>query len=132
MKQLPSSAATGRSLPLAAALAALAFAPFVDGAVVLSNHTTVTSGSPSSYYLGGSFGEAVQVTTGLGSGWSVSSVSILVGYISQSWAFQIWTDNAGTLGTLVGTSTPLTTSLSSGSKTFTFTSPVNLSGSTSY
>ena len=72
------------------------------------------------------------MTTGAGSGWSVSSVSILTSYLSASWAFQIWTDNAGTLGTLVGTSATLTNNYSSGSKTFTFTSPVTLSGGTSY
>ena len=138
MPNLPVPAAPRTSLSLAATLAALAFAPFVDGAVVLSNHSAVTSGSPSSFnvYAGsGGFpgsGEAVKVTTGAGSGWSVSSVSILGGYVSASWAFQIWTDNAGNLGTLVGTSATLTDAYSSGAKTFTFTSPVTLSGGASY
>lgn len=133
MSQLPLQSPARRSLPWTAALAALAFTPFVEGAVVLSNHAAITSAIRSrTFSIGASSGEAVKVTTGAGSGWSVSSVSILGGNVSSSWAFQIWTDNAGTLGTLVGTSATLSNSLVSGSHIFTFNSPVSLSGGTSY
>lgn len=132
MSQLPLQSPARRSLPWTAALAALAFTPFVEGAVVLSNHAAITSGRSRTFLVGSSSGEAVKVTTGAGSGWSVSSVSILGGDVSSSWAFQIWTDNAGTLGTLVGTSATLSNLSGPGSHTFTFNSPVSLSGGTSY
>jgi len=128
--QLASSAR--KSLPWTTALAALAFAPFADGAVVLSNHAPIIAGVSRPISLGAGSGEAVKVTTGASSGWSVNSVSILAGNVSASWAFQIWTDSSGTLGTLVGTSGTLTNSLANGSHTFTFASPVSLSANTSY
>lgn len=71
---------TARPLSLAATLAALAFAPFVDGAVVLSNlagFSTPHSNDPYAIQGAGvnpSY-EAVRVTTGPGS-WTLNSVSV--------------------------------------------------------
>jgi hypothetical protein len=130
---LPSSAATGRSLPLAAALAALAFAPFVDGAVVLSNFSGFGA-SPSTFALSGSGGtrEAIRVSTGPGS-WNLNSVSIITGYLSTGTNFQIWSNSTNTLGTLLHTSNTVGNfPWSAGTQTFTFSTPVVLSGNTDY
>ena len=81
------------AIPLAAALAALAFAPFAEGSVVLTNLTDVAGTGKSQFYVNSSRGEAVQVTTGAGSDWSVASVAIRVNYLSGSASFQIWSDN---------------------------------------
>jgi len=119
-------------IPLAAALAALAFAPFAEGAVVLTNLTDVAGTGKAQFYVNASNGEAVQVTTGAGSDWSVASVAIRVNYLSGSASFQIWSDNGGNLGTLLGTSQVITNSYAQGAKTFAFTVPVSLIGNTSY
>jgi hypothetical protein len=120
------------AVPLAAALAALAFAPFAEGAVVLTNLTDVAGTGKLSFSVNSSTGEAVQVTTGAGSGWSVASVAIRVNRLSGSASFQIWSDNGGNLGTLLGTSQVITNSYAEGAKTFAFTVPVSLIGNTSY
>ena len=120
------------AIPLAAALAALAFAPFAEGSVVLTNLTDVAGTGKSQFYVNASNGEAVQVTTGAGSDWSVASVAIRVNYLSGSASFQIWSDNGGNLGTLLGTSQVITNSYAQGAKTFAFTVPVSLIGNTSY
>ena len=132
MPNLPVPAAPRTSLSLAATLAALAFAPFVDGAVVLSNHSSFSPTGSSFYVNGTNAGEAIRVTTGTASGWSLNSVSILVNYVSDSAVFQIWTDAGGTLGSLVATSASVSTTIPFGNVTFNFTSPVSLAGSTSY
>ena len=117
---------------MAATLAALAVAPFADGAVVLSNLSAIPGPNKASILLHSSnSGEAVKVTTGAGSAWSVSSVSIITGPFSGSARFQIWTVSGGTLGSLVGTSGALNSG-ASGTQTFTFGSPVTLAANTSY
>lgn len=132
MVQLPTPPSSRTSLSLAATLAALAFAPFADGAVVLSNLSAIPGVNKGAFFVNSSTsGEAVKVTTGAGSAWSVSSVSIITGLFSGSASFQIWTVSGGTLGSLVGTSGALN-SPASGTQTFTFSSPVTLTGNTSY
>ncbi len=132
---LPSSAASGRSLSLTATLAALVFAPFVDGAVVLSNFSgfgAIPSAFPLRHYDGTR--EAIRVSTGPGS-WSLNSVSIITEYLSTGTNFQIWSDSSNTLGTLLATSDTVGNSLAlwhAGTQTFTFSTPVVLSGSTNY
>ena len=135
MPNLPVPAAPRTSLSLAATLAALAFAPFVDGAVVLSNFSGFGA-SPSTFTLSKFTGtrEAIRVSTGPGS-WSLNSVSIITGYLSQGTNFQIWSDSSNTLGTLLATSDTVGNSLAlwhAGTQTFTFSTPVVLSGSTNY
>ncbi len=122
------------AVPLAAALAALAFAPFAEGAVVLSNFSGVGTGgtAASQIYVNSSRGEAVQITTGAGSNWSLSSISILSSQVSGSASFQIWSNSSGTLGSLLGTSQVISGSYGGTTKTFTFSAPLILDGSTTY
>ena len=135
MSNLPAPPAPRTSLSLAATLAALAFAPFVDGAVVLSNFSGFGA-SPSTFSLRSFNGtrEAIRVSTGPGS-WSLNSVSIITGYLSSGTNFQIWSDSSNTLGTLLATSNTVGNSAPlwhAGTQTFTFSTPVVLSGSTNY
>ena len=135
MPNLPVPAAPRTSLSLAATLAALAFAPFVDGAVVLSNFSGFGA-SPSTFPLSNFTGtrEAIRVSTGPGS-WSLNSVSIITDYLSMGTNFQIWSDSSNTLGTLLATSDTVGNSQPlwhAGTQTLTFSTPVVLSGSTNY
>jgi hypothetical protein len=132
MSQLPAPRPATPSIPLAAALAALAFTPFAQGAVVLSNFSGVSGGNIGTLYVNSSEGEAVQITTGSSSNWTLSSVSILSGYVSGSASFQIWSNNAGNLGNLLGTSQVISESYAGTTKTFTFSAPVNLNSNTVY
>lgn len=132
MTKLPAPRPATPSIPLAAALAALAFAPFAQGAVVLSNFSGVSGGNTGNLFVNSGRGEAVQITTGSSSNWSLSSVSILANYVSGSASFQIWSDNAGNLGSLLGTSQVISASNTGTTKTFTFSSPVTLNSSTAY
>jgi hypothetical protein len=129
MTKLPAPRPATPSIPLAAALAALAFTPFVEGAVVLSNFSAVSGGNTAPFYSNATNGHAVQITTGAGANWSVSSISILAGLVSGSASFQIWSNNPST-GSLLGTSQTL--SQSGTTKTFTFSTPVSLTGNTTY
>lgn len=124
---------TARPLSLAATLAALAFAPFVDGAVVLSN---LSGFSPTDDYVrinqSSASTEAVKVTTGPGS-WTLNSVSI-ISYYSDASKLVIWAGaSPGSIGTPTYVSSVNTGSsgMSYGTKTFTFSS-VTLSGGTDY
>ena len=134
MSPLPAPRPATPSIPLAAALAALAFTPFVEGAVVLSNFSAFSAFSSSTIYAGANSSEAVQITTGAGANWSVSSISILSYLISGSASFQIWTNNPSPSGSLLGTSQTITDTPGYAflPRTFTFSTPVNLSGSTTY
>ena len=133
MTKLPAPRPTAPSIPLAAALAALAFTPFVEGAVVLSNFSAVSGGNTAPFYSNATNGHAVQITTGAGANWSVSSISILAGLVSGSASFQIWSNNPSTIGSsLVGTSQTLSGQYTAGTKTFTFSTPVSLTGNTTY
>lgn len=113
-------------------MAALAFAPFVNGAVVLDNLSQIAGAGNGSFSNYTSNREAVQVTTGSAGTWSVSSVSIIATYISGYGALQIWSDNSGTLGTLLATSATVPDNFGTGTNTFTFNSPVSLNASTAY
>ena len=128
----PSPRRTGPSLSLAASLAALAFAPFVNGAVVLDNLSQISGAGNGSFPNYTAYREAVQVTTGSAGTWSVSSVSIIAGYMSGWGALQIWSDNSGTLGTLLATSATIPNNFSPGTNTFSFNTPVSLNASTAY
>jgi hypothetical protein len=135
MSPLPAPRPTAPSISLAAALAALAFTPFVEGAVVLSNFSAFSQGTSTTIYAGANSSEAVQITTGAGANWSVSSISILSNLISGSASFQIWTNNPGTSGSqILGTSQTIsnTPGYAFLPRTFTFSTPVNLNGSTTY
>lgn len=117
---------TIRPASVASILASVAAATVVssaDASVVLSN----LPGSGSSGLNMG--GRAMLFTTGSGS-WNLQSATVF-GLHCQAATFAIWTDSAGSLGSLFATGSYAGTALGSGNLTATFTG-TTLAGNTNY
>lgn len=119
---------TSRSAAVASALASLAaasLATFTDASVVLSN-------LPGSNASGTNSGNrAMKFTTGSGS-WTLESATVYA-YSSGTLFMEIWTDAAGTLGSVFATGSmgPNPFPWTTGDKTATFTG-TTLAGNTNY